>query len=166
MSRITTTALRARPSGPARWLTDGGSSGTGRLAARVARNNVHLYFQYYEGANRKRLPLGPYDESGERGLSLVEARDRSAVLSTLYRNGVKDLHSHVESQLEDEADARKAAELAVAIAAEEAKRGTLKQLLSAYVKHLEQAGKMSAKDVRSIFDKHVFKASAELGGRK
>jgi integrase len=166
MSRITTTALRARPSGPARWLTDGGSRGTGRLAARVARNNVHLYFQYYEGANRKRLPLGPYDESGERGLSLVEARDRSVVLSTLYRNGVKDLHSHVESQLEDEADARKAAELAVAIAAEEAKRGTLKQLLSAYVKHLEQAGKMSAKDVRSIFDKHVFKASAELGGRK
>ena len=44
-------------------------------------------------------------------------------------------------QLDEEADARKAADLAAVNAAEEAKRGTLKQFLSAYVTHLEQAWK-------------------------
>jgi integrase len=166
MSRITTTAVRTRGTASSRWLTDGGSRGTGRLAARIKPSGVSLYFQYFHGSQRRWLPLGPYDESGERGLSLIQARDRTADLSALYRSGVHDLHSHIERQLKTEADAQKAAEIAAANAAQDAKRGTLKQLLSAYVTHLEQAGKMSAKDVRSIFDKHVFKASAELGGRK
>jgi integrase len=166
MSRITTTALRMRVTGGSRWLTDGGSRGTGRLAARIQPGGVSWYFQYFHGAQRRWLPLGPYDESGERGLSLIQARDRTADLSALYRSGVHDLHSHIERQLQAKEDARRAAEIAATDAAEDAKRGTLRQLLSAYVSHLEQAGKMSAKDVRSIFDKHVFKASTELGGRK
>ncbi len=166
MSRITTTALRGRGTDGSRWLTDGGSRGGGRLAARIKPRGVYLYFQYFHGAQRRWLPLGPYDESGERGLSLIQARDRAAELSALYRGGVHDLHLHTERQLQAGEDSRRAAEIAATDAAEDAKRGTLRQLLSAYASYLEQAGKTSAKDVRSIFGKHVFKASAELGGRK
>jgi integrase len=166
MSRITTTALRTRGTDGSRWLTDGGSRGTGRLAARIKPSGVYLYFQYFHGSQRRWLPLGPYDESGERGLSLIQARDRTAELSALYRSGVHDLHSHVERQQRAEEEAVKSAELAAATAAEEAKRGTLKQLLTAYTSHLEKAGKSSARDVRSIFGKHVFEASPELSGRK
>jgi integrase len=163
MARITTMALRSRSSAT-RWLTDGGSRGGGRLAVRVSPRGVHLYFQY--GSAKRRLPLGPYDESGERGLSLLQARDRSAELSALYRGGIEDLHAHVARRLEEEDASRRAAERAATYAAEQAKQGTLRQLLAAYVAYLEQSGKMSARDVRSIFDKHVLKAAAELGGRR
>ena len=166
MIRITTTALRSRGTAKTRWLTDGGSRGMGRLAARIMPNGVHLYFQYFHGTERRRLPLGPYDESGERGLSLIQARDRTAQLSALYRSGVSDLHRHFEDERQAEERARKAAELAALNAAEEAKRGTLRQLLTAYVAHLETAVKPSFRDVRSIVNRHVFEASPELSDRK
>jgi len=156
-------ALRSRGS-VARWLTDGGSRGSGRLAARITPSGVHLYFQY--GSAKRRLPLGPYDEAGERGLSLIQARDRTAELSALYRSGVDDLHLHLERQRQAEMDLRKGAELAALTAAEAAKRGTLKQLLTAYIGYLETSGKTSARDVRSIFSKHVFEASSEISGLK
>jgi integrase len=166
MAGITTTALRTRGTSGGRWLTDGGSRGTGRLAARIKPRGVYLYFPYFHGSQRRWLPLGLYDEAGEGGLSLIQARDRTVELSALYRSGVHDLHSHVERQQRAEEEAVRSAERAAATAAEEAQRGSLKQLLTAYTSHLEKAGKSSAKDVRSIFGKHVFEASPELSGRK
>lgn len=47
MARITTTMLRARWQGSDRWLSDGGARGAGRLTARITRDGVLLYFQYF-----------------------------------------------------------------------------------------------------------------------
>jgi hypothetical protein len=47
-----------------------------------------------------------------------------------------------------------------------AQRGTLRQLLNAYVGHLEKQGRQSARDVRSIFNVHVFEAAPEVAMRK
>lgn len=87
MAQITTTMLRGRWQGSDRWLSDGGARGAGRLTARLTRDGVLLYFQYFLPGTGKvqRVPLGPYDEAGTRGLSLVQARDKAAELAALYR---------------------------------------------------------------------------------
>jgi integrase len=61
---------------------------------------------------------------------------------------------------------RQAEEAAARSAQEEAQRSTLKQLLDTYTEHLERLKKQSARDVRSLFEKHVFKAAPDLINRK
>jgi integrase len=167
MAQITTNALRAKWRERDRWLSDGGQRGGGRLVARITRDGVGFLFQYFAPDGRKRFfPLGPYDADGVRGLSLPKARDRAAELSALYRGGTMDLHGHFQREREAEERTRKAAEEAARREQEAAQRSTLKQLLDAYVGHLERQGKQSARDVRSIFDTHVYEAAPELGSRK
>ena len=166
MATLTVTTLRGRWRGTDRWLSDGGARGAGRLTARITRDATLLYFQYFHGGKLQRVPLGPYDEAGTRGLSLVAARDRAAELAALYRTGTTDLLAHLRHAKEArEAEAR-AAEEAARRAEEEKQRGTLRQLLHAYCAHLERNGKQSAADARSILTRHVIKAAPDLAGRK
>ena len=166
MATITTTALRGRWRGTDRWLSDGGARGAGRLTARITRDATLLYFQYFHDGRLQRVALGPYDETGARGLSLVAARDRAAELAALYRSGTTDLQAHLRREKEArEAEAR-AAEEAARRAAEDAQRGTLRQLLEAYTRHLERQGKQAAGDVKSIFTLHVFEADPALAARR
>src|SRR5215469_7943881 len=156
MARITTAALRTVWRGKDQWISDGGSRGAGRLVARITRESVDFYYQYFADDGRKRfLPLGPYDFQGVRGLALPKARDQAAELSTLYRSGVTDLHAHFERQRAQAERVRKAEEDSARRAQEDAHRSTLKQLLDLYVGHLRRQGKQSARDVRSIFETHV-----------
>ena len=166
MATITTTALRARWRGADRWLSDGGARGAGRLTARITRDGTLLYFQYFNEGKLQRVPLGPYSESGERGLSLVAARDRAAELAALYRAGTTDLLAHLRREQEAREAAAREAEEAARRAAEDAQRGTLRQLLTAYAGHLERNGKQSAADARSILTRHVLEAAPDLAGRK
>jgi hypothetical protein len=134
------------------------------------QDGVAFYFQYFVPNQSKEVkrtfPLGEYDETARRGLSLTQARDRAAKLAQLYRDGVTDLHAHFERQRESEERARAAEEKAARSAAEDAKRGTLRQLLEVYVGHLEKHGKQSARDVRSIFNTHIFEAAPDIAVRK
>jgi integrase len=168
-NNLTVTGLRAKWVGKDLWRSDGGARGGGRLVARIMQDGVAFYFQYFVpgyGREVKRsLPLGEYDETGKRGLSLAQARDRTANLARLYRDGVTDLHAHFERQRDSEERAR-AAEEAARRAAEDAKHGTLRELLEVYVSHLEKHGKQSARDVRSIFNAHVLEAAPEIAERK
>ncbi len=166
MPQLTVTALRARWPGFDRWLSDGGARGGGRLLARVMRDGVHWYYLYFHEGKKRRLPLGPYDERGARGLSLVQARERVAALAAMYRGGASDLHGHLEREREAAERAQRAAAEAARRATEDAQRGTLRQLLDAYVAHLERQGKQSAKDVRSIFNKHITTVAPDLLERK
>ena len=166
MPQLTVTALRARWPGFDRWLTDGGARGGGRLLARVMRDGTHWYYLYFHEGQKRRLPLGPYCERGERGLSVVQARTRVAELAALHRNGVTDLHAHLERERAAAEREHQAAEAEARRATEDAQRGTLRQLLDAYVAHLERLGKQSAKDVRSIFARHVADRAPELLERK
>lgn len=166
MSNLTVKALRAPVLGSDEWLSDGAVRGSGALWARRSRSGVSLYFRYTHAGKKKALPIGAWDENGEGGLTLAQAREKAAQLSAVYRGGVTDLHGHVEREREAAERARRAAEEAARRAAEDAQRGTLRQLLDAYVAHLERLGKQSTKDVRSIFTKHVLEEAPDLAGRK
>ena len=177
MAKITTTALRGRWRDSDRWLSDGGSRGAGRLTARITRDGVLLYYQYFlpgAGRNRKdkptgklqRVPLGAFDEQGKRGLSLAAARDRAGQLAALYRSGVHDLNGHLEREREAAERARRAEEDAARRAEEDRQRGSLRQLVTAYIGHLEQNKKTSSRDVKSIFDNHLLEAAPDLAERK
>ena len=167
MARLTANTLRSKWHGADRWISDGGARGAGRLVARITRDSVGFYYQYFSGDGRKRFfPLGGYDADGKRGLTLSTARDKAAELSSLYRNGTTDLHGHFERLRKEEERAHKAAEEAARREAEAAQRSTLKQLLEAYVGHLERSGKESARAVRNTFNRHVFEAAPALASRK
>lgn len=163
---LTVKALRAPVSGSDEWLSDGAVRGSGALWARRSRSGVSLYFRYSHQGKKKALPIGAWDENGNGGLTLAQAREKAAQLSAVYRGGVTDLHGHVEREREAAERARRAAEEAARRAAEDAQRGTLRQLLEAYIAHLERLGKQSTKDVRSIFTKHVLEEAPDLAGRK
>jgi hypothetical protein len=168
MAQITTNGLRAKWTGKDRWLSDGGSRGSGRLVARLTSAGAYFYFKYVSSDGRKRaFPLGPFDAQGEGGLSLVAARARAAKLSELYRSGTTDLHAYFEQQRLDAERARRAAEEAQARAVQEerqsfadAERFSLRKFLTAYAEHLRDTGKPSAKDVANIFKNHVFSDTA------
>ena len=166
MASITTTALQGRWHGSDRWLSDKGSRGAGQLTARITRDGVLLYYQYFHDQKLQRVPLGPYDKAGARGLTLVQARGRALELATLHRSGTTDLKGHLNREREAAERTRRAEEESARLAAEDAQRGTLRQLLEAYTAHLERLGKQSVKDVRSIFTKHVLEDAPDLAGRK
>jgi integrase len=164
---MTTKALEAKWRGADRWLTDGGSRGAGRLVAKIAQNGATFYFQYFDAEKRKRfLPIGPHDARGERGKTLQQARDRAHDYSEFYRGGVVDLHAHFEREREAEERARRVAQEAARREQEAAQRATLRQLLDAYIAHLEGAGKQAAGDARRIFSRHVFEAAPDLASKK
>lgn len=161
-NKITDRALQAQKRGKPGWLSDGGSRGAGRLQAIEAK----FYFAYFNPDGKRRFwPIGPYDSSGARGVTLRQARDSAAELSALYRNGAPDLHAHFERERDAEERARRAEQDAARRAQEHAQRSTLRLLLDGYVGHLEGAKKQCAGDVRRIFGKHVYKAAPDLAER-
>jgi integrase len=166
MTRITTTALRARWRNSDRELTDGGARGLGRLTARIRRDGVLLYYQYFCEGKLKRVALGPYDETGTHGLSLVQARMKAAELGKLYRSGVSDLHGHIEHERAAHERRHRAEEEAFRRAEQEKRRGSLQQLLMAYIAQLEQAGKQSARDAKNVLQKNVIDAAPDLAATK
>jgi len=167
MAQITTNGLRAKWTGKDRWLSDGGSRGSGRLVARITSAGAYFYFKYASNGRKRPLPLGPFDIQGEHGLSLAAARARAAELSALYRSGTIDLHAHFEQQqrtaeraYQEERAAEAQALLHEQQAQEDAQRFSLRKFLTAYVEHLQRAGKPSAKDAANVFKNHVFTDAA------
>lgn len=166
MAALTVKQLRQRPgkNGGDLWLSDGGARGAGALWARIGTSGVQLYFRYTDANGKKRaLALGAYDEAGLGGLTLPEAREKAKPLSRLYQDGVRDLHAHLELERAAAEAARLDATQAARRAEEEAKQGTLEQLLAAYVSHQKKLGRQSARDAENIFKNHV---PADLKARK
>jgi integrase len=152
---LTVSTLRTRWQGADIWLSDDAPRGAGKLTVRITRDGVTLYYQHYHQGERRRLSLGPWDEKGKSGLSLAQARQRVTEYSALYRSGITDLHEHLARQAAAQAAAVRAQEEEALAALEAARHGTLQQLMDAYVAHLERHGKQSARDVRSLFPRHV-----------
>jgi integrase len=123
------------------WLSDGGHRGGGRLHARRLKDGVLFYFGYKHQGKDKRLPLGPFDPDGQRGLTLEQARDRTAELSKVYRTGDTDIHGYVRHDTAQRVAARQAAEEAAARELELAQQGSLERLLAEYASHLDRQGK-------------------------
>jgi integrase len=165
---ITTNALRTKWRGKDRWLGDETPRGAGKLIARIVPDAVLLYFQYFDKGKKKLLALGEYEESGVRGLSLTQARDRAGMFSKLYRSGTTDLHDHLEREREADERARRREKEVARQAEDLTKRGTLRQLfIDCYVVgYLERQKKQSTRDARSILTKHFLDADPNLAVRR
>ncbi len=162
MAELTDRTLQRKWSGKDEWLSDRGSRGAGRLVAKVSSSRVTFYFQYYLDGRRRFLPIGPYDRKGERGKTLLQARDQAQEWSLLMRSGVADLHGLFEDQERDRQRLRAEAAAEATRLAQEAKSSSLRQLLDAYANHLERSGKQAAADVRRIFRLHVYSVAPDL----
>lgn len=163
---LTVKALKVHGGGADRWLSDGAVRGSGALWARISTSGIGFYFRYTHQGKKKALPLGAFDASGAKGLTLEQAREKAGGVSKLYRDGITDLHGHFERERQAEERSHIAAEEAARVAAADAKQGTLGQLLDAYRDHLAQQAKQSYKDVKSIFSVHVHEAAPDLAARK
>ncbi|MFD1894583.1 integrase arm-type DNA-binding domain-containing protein [Ottowia beijingensis] len=149
------------------WLSDGGARGAGRLCVRIQPNGKKLfYFRASGAAGRQSLPLGEYQQSGARGLTLAAARDEANKLTALLRAGVTDLRAHLEAEQRAIERERMAADEAERQARTEATRGTLRALLAGYTSGLERAEKVDWKDAESILRLHVLEPFPELADRK
>ena len=166
MVALTDRTFRRKWTGKDEWLSDGGSRGAGRLVVKLTQSGSTFYYQYFLGERRRFLPIGPYDAKGERGKTLLQARDQAHELSTLYRSGVTDLHGHFEDLENDRKEERKRKLEESQRKAEEAKSSTLAQLLEAYVGHLSRLGKVSAYDAHNIFKSHVYVGAPKLAARR
>jgi len=166
MAELTDRTLQRKWSGKDEWLSDRGSRGAGRLVAKLAASGVTFYFQYYLEGRRRFLPIGAYDRKGERGKTLLQARDQAQEWSVWMRSGVADLHGLFEDQERDRQRVRTEQAAEAARLAKEAKSSSLRQLLNAYADHLERSGKQAVADVRRIFQLHVYSVGPDLAERK
>lgn len=155
---------------PGKWASDTSpdhARGQGRLQARKTSKGVAFYYRFTgtDGQSR-RIALGTYDERGRRGgLSLAMARDRAGELTRRYRAGDRDLHLSLAEEIEARTIAR-AQRQAEQAAEAEARAGTLGVLLMGYRDHLEAQGKtVTARDVTSLFNRHVLAARPALWAR-
>lgn len=145
------------------WLSDDdGTRGGGRLVVRLGQTGTKLfYFRYAVGSQRKQIPIGPYSaEATEGRFTLAEARELARTYSAMHRNPeTKD----VAEALKRKEDARKAMAKAEQdrIEAEKAlneskSKYTLRALCENYTKHLSDAKKQSAQNVKTQLKLHVY----------
>lgn len=135
MSRLTDALLRTlRWKDADQWLSDGGSRGTGRLLAKLSKEGIKFYYQYFNSDKQRRfLSIGKYDAKGERGITLKQARDQVSKLAARANAGETDFHERIEAERQAEALARRAAKEAAERAAHAATQSTLRQMLDAYL---------------------------------
>ncbi len=115
--------------------------GEGRLVVRVLPSGIkEFFYRYRADGEDKTVSLGRYDPKGRNGKTLAEVRKAVADVRRLQRD-TGDVKEHLRAE-----DRR--AEI-------EARRGSLRQLLAAYVQSLRAAGKPSAEQVVGIFRRNV-----------
>ena len=157
----------------------------GSLVVRRGAKAVQLFWRYSEGAKNFNLPIGTFDDTpgavnrftaspdGRYGL---KAAEKAAQELALQHQQAKQQGSSLQQQLQAEKDAKEAAEAqakaqevakaeaAKAAAAEKDAQAkyTLKALLLAYCDYLQNLGRTSHKDARSIFNLHVIDAWPQL----
>ena len=138
-TRLTVRSIEAAKPGDV--LTDSAlGRGSGKLVLRV-RATKEWYYRYRLGGRSVLRKLGEYP-----AMSLGEARARARALGDLVQEGV-----------DPKAKEREDAEGARRVAEREARRGSLGQLLGAYVEALRTRGKVSARGVEMLFNRAVVK---------
>ena len=133
-------------------LSEPAARGEGRLIVRVLPNGTKEFFYRYRAKGQdKTLALGRYDQTGNNGKTLAEVRKEAAKVRRLQREtgDVKE-HKRAEERRQEI----------------EARRGSLQQLLEAYVQSLRDAGRLSADQVNGIFKLHVIKPFPSLVAAK
>ncbi len=155
---------------PGQKASDGGPRGSGALwVKRTMAGALVFTFRYSVNRRTMDMALGPYDEKGQDGMTLEQARAKAGELQRMIQGGIADPRAWQEEQArltaEVEAQAKAAAEAAQRAAAE-ADHYTLAALLRIYTEHLERHGKtLSAADARSLFKTNVLEPAPDLAAR-
>ena len=132
----------------------------GTLEARRIASGVVFYWRFTEAGKTDRLPIGAYDsKASPKSLTAtavgysVEAAARAAeMLAEAHRRAVAENRGGYRGAKAEDEGARRRAKAE----AEAMKGKTLKSLLNDYCDHLENLGRRSHIDARSIFRLHVF----------
>jgi integrase len=126
--------------------------GEGRLIVKVLPNGTkECYFRYRPDGEDKTVVLGRYDALGRSGLTLAALRVKALEKRALQRStgDVKEHEKAVERKKQVEA-----------------RKGSLHQLLDAYVQSLRDADKVSAAGVNYVLQLHVVKAFPEIVAKR
>ncbi|CAD5366947.1 Phage integrase family protein [Rubrivivax sp. A210] len=162
-SRLTAMAIeRAKPRVNDYYLSDDdGTRGGGRLVLRVQSTGSKLwYYRYSIDGARKVIAMRPFTAKPMEGrYTLEQARERARTFAALHRvEGSRDVASHLDA----EESARQTAVREQALQAEQQRleqaqvaSHTVSALCDWYVKHLRKAGKVSANDANTIFNKNI-----------
>lgn len=115
MATITTLEMQATPTEADQWLHQPFNRGAGVFAGRITPKGERLfYFRYTASSGRRHyLPIGAFHPKGlSGGLTVGQAFQKAAELSSLYVSGVRDLREHFEAQAAAQAAAIEAQRLA------------------------------------------------------
>lgn len=152
---------------PGQKKSDGsGKPGTGRLVVRARERQIggkgqtvrEFFFRYWDtdGAERSLL-LGLHGVK-----SLEEARRDAEAYRDLVARGIDPRFHREQLELANREAERRARDEA----AQEALKGTFRDLLEAYTGHLAAQGKVSARDAQQALSRHVLKPFPALATRK
>lgn len=144
------------------WLTESGNKNEGALRAKGSAIGTRFYYRYRDSAGRyDDLPIGSFDTTGKRGMTLIEARARVRALRNRYLNGARDLRAIIDAETREAIRARLDAEQADE-AAQARKSATLGALIDAYVANLKRQGKVSWRSVETAMHRNIRDAWPKL----
>lgn len=137
--------------------------GMGRFIVRVQPDGrKEFFFRYRMNGGDRLIAIGRWSDSGKDGIKLAAARARFRELEA-ERVRVGDVKEHRAS----EQAAAQTRRLAKAREDERlARQGTFQQLLDAYVQHLRDNGKVSAREVSGVFERHLYRPKLPLLARR
>ena len=163
MAVLTDAEVRNTPEGKTRSESLG--RGNGAMVFWRERGKVMCYYRYYSGNKPTLVHVGPYNETKVgAGYKLQECREKANDLARTKREiGKQDLKQYLEIEAEKERLA-----LIEAQREKEAKasRGTLADLLNAYVEQMIRDGKDSAGEVRRALDTNVVQVFPHIAAKK
>lgn len=134
-------------------LAEHAPRGEGRLIVRVLPNATkEFFYRYRPNGEDKTLMLGRYDQTGRNGKTLAGIRKELRAKRDLQQE-TGDVKEHLRLEARKQDVARR--------------RGSLGQLMDAYVAHLRAEGKTdSADDAANIFKNHVTEAYPAIANAK
>lgn len=151
--RFTEPFIRAlKPKATPYKLSEHAAKGEGRLIVRVLpAGTKEFFYRYRANGQDKTIALGRYDQTGKNGKTLAGIRRELGKNRELQRE-TGDVKEHLQ------AEGRKRDV--------EARRGSLEQLLAAYVQSLRDAKAESAEQVAGMFKRHVIKPFPTMAATK
>jgi integrase len=145
MASISTKQLNALARAPGKSLSKTLAHGHGSLLFRAQKTGtVSAIYRYIDQGKRHSVPIGTFDESGTKGLTLSQINLKAYELSKQHATGVTAIREKIEQESQKRNQALR-----------RATKWTFGELLMSYEEALKAEGKTSARQVHNIFEKWV-----------
>lgn len=145
MATITTRQLAALARSPGKSLSRSLNHGHGSLLFRAQKTGtVSAAYRYIDQGKRQTLPIGFFDESGNKGLTLGQINLKANELSKQHATGVTAIKEQIEQESQKQNQALR-----------RATQWTFGELLTSYENTLKAEGKTSVREAHNLFEKWV-----------